>query len=278
MIELGKVQKLKIIRDTSIGVYLNCIEDEGEEDILLPRKQVPEDFNVEDEIEVFVYRDSEDRMIATTRSPKIKIGEFKFLKAVDKTKIGAFLDWGLEKDLLLPFNEQTNEIEIGKEYIVALYVDKSDRLCATMKINKMLREYSTYEKDDEVTGIIYNVNPEMGAFVIIDGKYDGLIPKNEMYNECTYGKTVEGRVTKVREDGKVYLSIRKKAYLQMDEDSTIILEKIQSQGGVLYLNDKSDPDKIKSELNMSKRAFKRGVGRLLKERKIKFIENGIKTI
>lgn len=278
MIELGKIQNLEVIRITPIGVYLNSKEDKSEEDILLPQKQVPEGKDVGDEIEVFVYRDSEDRLIATVRKPKINLGEVALLKVVQETKIGAFLDWGLEKDLFLPFNEQTTSVKVGREYLVYLYIDKSDRLCASMRIYKRLASDSPYKEDDKVKGIIYSIKDDLGAFVAVDNKYQGLISKDEFYGEYRYGDEIEARVVKVKEDGKLDLSLREKAYKQMDEDAEVILEKLKSNGGVLNLNDGSDPEEIKEELNMSKKAFKRAIGRLLKEKRIQFIEKGIKLV
>ncbi|WP_102398721.1 CvfB family protein [Haloimpatiens massiliensis] len=278
MIELGKIQNLEVIRITPIGVYLNSKENKSEDDILLPQKQVPEGTEVGDEIEVFVYRDSEDRLISTIRKPKINLGEVALLKVVQETKIGAFLDWGLEKDLFLPFNEQTTSVKVGREYLVYLYIDKSDRLCASMRIYKRLASDSPYKEDDKVKGTIYSIKDDLGAFVAVDNKYQGMIPKDEFYGEYRYGDEIEARVVKVKEDGKLDLSLREKAYKQMDEDAEVILEKLKNNGGMLNLNDGSDPEEIKEELNMSKKAFKRAIGRLLKEKRIQFIENGIKLV
>ncbi|AKL96281.1 RNA-binding protein [Clostridium aceticum] len=277
MIELGEVQKLEVVKSSEYGVYLSSKKDKNNS-ILLPKKQVPEGVEIGDEIEVFVYKDSEDRLIATTKKPKIKLGELAALRVVEVTKIGAFLDWGLEKDLLLPFKEQKGEVQEGSEYLVGLYIDKSDRLCATMEVHKLLSSESPYKKDDRVRGRIYGINEDIGAFVAIDNKYQGLIPKNELYGEYAYGDEVEARVTKVKEDGKLDLSLREKAYKQMDEDVKLILEKLKLKGGILLLKDDSDPEKIKKELNISKRAFKRAVGRLLKEGQIHLDEKGIKLI
>lgn len=276
MIFLGEIQKLKVKKNTSFGVYLTEGEGNRKEEVLLPKKEVPEGLKVGDSIEVFVYRDSEDRLIATTRRPKVTLGEVGLLKVKDITKIGAFLDWGLEKDLFLPFKEQTMKLEKGKKYLVGLYIDKSDRLCATMKIRDFLRTDSPYKENDWVKGTIYSINEDMGAFVAVDNKYQGLIPKKELMGVYTPGEEVELRVTKVKEDGKLDLSLREKSYLQMGKDAEKILDKIKENGGFLPLNDNSPPQEIKKELNMSKSAFKKAVGRLLKEGKIKFVKNGIK--
>lgn len=296
MIKLGKMQLLTVKRLSPIGIFLtdsneqkedkgfitdNYLEekkDKQKEEVLLPSKQVPEGIKVGHQLEVFVYKDSKDRPIATTRKPKLMLGELAPLRVVHQTKIGAFLDWGLERDLFLPFREQTDKIHLNNEYLVSLYVDKSERLCATMDVYKHLSSESPYKKDDKVKGIVIEVKKGMGAFIAIDCKYNGLIPENELFNDIKCGDSIEGRVTKVREDGKLNISLRQKAYIQMNSDSQKILDKLNKNNGKLNLNDKSSPDRIKSELNMSKNAFKRAVGRLLKEGKIKFADKGIEKI
>lgn len=277
MIELGMKQTLEIKRFTSVGAYLNT-EDGFEDDILLPKKEITEDMEVGQKLDVFVYRDAEDRMITTTREPMITLGNMAKLRVIDITKIGAFLDWGLERDLFLPFKEQTIKLERGREYLVGLYIDKSDRLCATMKLRDFLSTESPYAKDDWVEGTIYGMNDEFGAFVAVDNKYEALIPKKDLLGVYTIGEEVEARVTNVKEDGKIDLSLRDKAYLEMIDDAKIIIEALEKNNGSLYLNDKSDPDKIREELSISKSAFKRAIGRLLKEGEIEFIDGGIKLI
>ncbi|WP_432665856.1 S1-like domain-containing RNA-binding protein [Wukongibacter baidiensis] len=278
MIELGRIQNLKVVKMVSIGAYLNSKDDDMGDSILLPRKELESGTDVGDEIEVFVYKDSEDRLIATKRRPMLLMDEIAYLEVVDTATIGAFLDWGLEKDLFIPFKEQTCRVRTGKKYLVSLYIDKSERLCATMDIYNMLSSDSSYQEDDAVKGIIYNIKRDMGALVAIDNTYHGLIPNNELYGNYRCGDEIEARITKVREDGKLYLSLRKKAYKQMDDDSTVILDKLNARGGKLPFNDNSSPDKIKDEFRMSKRAFKRAVGRLLKEKKIQLTENGMELI
>jgi predicted RNA-binding protein (virulence factor B family) len=275
MIKLGEIQNLKIKRFTSPGAYLN---EEGieEEDILLPKAQIPKEAKVGDSLEVFVYRDSKDRVIATTNKPKITVGEIGHLMVASTTKIGAFLDWGLEKDLFLPFSEQVGRIERGKEYLVGVYIDKSDRICATMKVKNLLSTNAPYKENDKAKGTIYSIHRDIGAFVAVDDKYDSLIPKNELHGVYEVGEIVEVRVTKVKEDGRLNLSLRDKAYVQMDQDATTIMNKLKENGGTLMLNDNSPPAVIKKELNMSKSGFKRAVGKLLKEGIIEFMEDGIK--
>ncbi|OGO78933.1 MAG: RNA-binding protein [Clostridiales bacterium GWB2_37_7] len=278
MIELGKIQKLIVVRMTKVGAFLNTEFGRGDDDILLPMNQVPQDIEIEDEIEAFVYKDSEDRMIATTMKPKISIGELAALTVVDNTRIGAFLDWGLDKDLLLPFKEQTYKVEKNVEYLVGLYIDKSSRLCATMDIYKLLSDTSPYKVNERVKGTIYKINEDFGAFVAVDNKYNGLIPNKEFYGEYKAGDSVEVRIKKVREDGKLELSLRKEAYNEIDDDAKKIMDRLMLNGGKLALNDNSLPADIKAELNMSKNAFKRAIGRLYKERKIKITDDGIETI
>lgn len=277
MIELGKIQKLTAIKESAQGVYLHD-EDEKEQEILLPKNEVPSGIQMGDEIEVFVYKDSEDRWIATTERPKIIMHELSMLKVVDKTKIGAFLDWGLPKDLFLPFKEQSQSIKKGNDYLVGLYIDKSNRLCATMNIPKLLKNQSPYQENDKVKGTIYSLNKEIGAFVAVDNQYQGLIPAREFYGHYTIGDEVEAEVMKVKKDGKLDLRIRKKAYKEIDKDAEKILNRIINEGGYLELNDNSAPEKIKKELQMSKRAFKRAVGRLLKLNKIEMKDSGIQLI
>lgn len=278
MIKLGEYQELKIIRNSEYGLFLNTVEDSDEKDILLPNRYVDKSWNIGEIIEVFVYRDSKDRLIATTKKPKLTIGEIALLEVVEITPHGAFLDWGLEKDLFLPFKEQIRKILKGKEYLVSLYIDKSDRLCATMNIYDLLRTDSPYKVGDEVSGIIYIMNKEMGAFVAIDNIYHGMITNKELYGDYKLGKEIACRVINVREDGKLDLSIRKKSYIQMDDDADVIYLRLKEHGGVLPFNDATSPEIIKEEFGLSKRAFKRAIGKLLKERKILQTDAGIELI
>lgn len=275
MIQLGEMQTLYLVKKTDFGVYLG--EEEGNEknSILLPRRQVPVDAQHGDQIEVFVYKDSEDRLIATTNTPKFTLGQLAVLKVKEVGSIGAFMDWGLEKDLLLPFKEQSRRVHTGKEYLVTLYIDKSQRLCATTKVYELLESDSPYEVDDRVSGIIYDMLDEYGAFVAVDDKYHGMIPNKEFFHDYTIGDRVEARVTNVREDGKLDLSIREKAHIQMDADGEMIMKAIEGYDGKLPFNDKCDPSIIKEEFGLSKAAFKRAVGRLMKQGQIKVLEDGI---
>ncbi|GHU62411.1 RNA-binding protein [Clostridia bacterium] len=273
--ELGKKQFLTIMRIKDVGAFLG----KNEEDVvLLPKKQIPSHAKVGDELEVFLYKDSSDRIIATVNPAKLHLGEFALLKVIEVTAIGAFLDWGLEKDLLLPFKEQTKRVKQGEFCLVTLYVDKSERLCATMKLYPYLNTSSPYQKDDRVMGIVYEIKPEMGIFIAVDSQYCGRIPLEENFGYYEVGDSVEARVTKVKEDGKLDLSAREKAFLQMDIDAQIIWEKIEQNGGFLPFTDKTSPEVIKKECQLSKNAFKRAVGKLLKEKKIKITDQKIEKI
>jgi uncharacterized protein len=278
MIELGKVQKLEIVRKTQDGVYLNFKNSKDKNGILLTKNQVTNEIEIGNEIEVFVYKDSEDKMVATVRKPKLIMGELTSLRVVEITKFGAFLDWGLEKDLFLPFREQVGKIIKGSKYLVGLYVDSSNRLCATMNIYNLLSNDSPYKENDRVNGTIYSISKELGVFVAVDNKYQGLIPNKEVYGSYNEGDCVEVRIKRVRQDGKLELSLRKEAYNEIEDDAQKIISKLKLKGGTLQLNDSSHPDKIKAELNMSKGAFKRAVGKLLKERIIRITDNGIEMI
>ena len=276
MLELGKRQKLKVVKEVDFGIYLG---DEKEK-VLLPKKQVPEGIKVGDELEVFLYRDSADRPIATVRTPKLALGELAVLKVSDVTNIGAFLDWGLEKDLFLPFKQQTEKVKPGEECLVTLYLDRSGRLCATMKVYHELRTDSPYRKDDTVTGRVYETSGNFGVFVAVDDKYSALIPKKELYGgkEFQVGDKITARVANVKEDGKLELSVRQKAYLQMDEDAERLMEIIDSFDGVLPFSDKAKPEVIRRETGMSKNEFKRALGGLYKQRRVEIGEKSVRKI
>lgn len=269
--ELGKKQVLTVVKTVDFGVYLGTDNDK----VLLPKKQVPKGIEPGDPVEVFLYRDSSDRLIATTNEPKLTLGEIAVLKVVQVGKFGAFLDWGLEKDLFLPFKEQTTKVKPGDECLAALYIDKSQRLCATMKVYEYLRKDSDYQKDDQVEGIIYESSDNFGMFVAVDNKFSALIPKREVPGNLRVGMRVKARVTEVKPDGKLNLSVREKAFIQMDKDAALVLEKLEACGGKLPFNDKADAELIKKEFGLSKNAFKRAVGHLYKERKIEIREGGI---
>lgn len=271
---LGEKQVLTVVKKVDFGVYLGS----DEERVLLPKKQVPEGIEAGDPIEVFLYKDSSDRMIATTKEPKITLGQLAVLEVVDVGRIGAFLDWGLEKDLLLPFKEQTTKVEKGDRCLVSLYIDKSGRLCATMKVYPLLRTDSSYKKDDTVNGTVYEISRDFGVFVAVDNKFSALIPKREVYGRMYIGQQIEARVAAVKADGKLDLSVRSRIPEQMDADAQKIMERLEKSGGVLPFTDKADPERIRDEFGMSKAAFKRAVGRLMKQGKIRIDEKQEKIL
>jgi hypothetical protein len=281
---LGYTQTLVAVKKTDFGLFLTDIDKKDdknrdtEDEVLLPKNQVTEDMRVGSEIEVFLYKDSEDRMIATRLVPLIKIGEIKKLRVKEVNKIGAFLDWGLPKDLLLPFKEQIYDIKSGDEILVTVYIDLSDRLCATMDLYSRLSLLPPYQKDDMVKGTVYQVHEQFGAYVAVDNKYSALVPKKELHSELKPGEEIEARVLEVKEDGKLDLSLRQKAYVQMDADSALILDKLKQAGGSLPYQDKSSAEEIKEEFNLSKAAFKRAIGRLYKERVIVIEKDGIRLV
>ncbi len=277
MFQLGRKQELFVVKAVDFGVYLGEEINAGMDDrVLLPKKLVPENVQPGDKVEVFLYKDSKDRIIATTKMPSLMVGEVGRLTVSQVTKIGAFLDWGLEKDILLPYKEQTKKVYEGEEILVALYIDKSKRLAATMNVYEYLSKDSEYQKDDMVTGTVYQVSEEYGAFVAVDDQYSALIPKREIFGEVRVGDTVKSRVTGVKPDGKLDLSIREKAYIQIEKDAQKVLAIIDSFDGVLPFTDKANPEVIKRETQMSKNEFKRAVGNLLKNGKIEIKETCIR--
>ena len=280
MIKTGYKQKLKVVKKVEFGIYLaeEGAGDSADERVLLPNSRVPEGTKIGSELEVFIYRDSEDRQIATLAEPALTIGGLARLKVVQVTKIGAFLSWGLEKDLFLPYAQQTYKVSEGDEILVTMYADKSDRLCAKMDVYRSLEDVSPYKKDDTVTGTLYLISNNFGAFVAVDDRYSALIPKKEMFGSAEKlvpGQKVTARVAKVMDDGRLQLAVRDKGYIQRNEDADKILDLIKASGGKLDFYDKSDPELIRERTGMSKNEFKRAVGKLLKEDKISIGEGTI---
>ncbi len=273
--QLGKKQILTVVKMVDFGVYLADTED-PEDRVLLPKKQLRAGVRPGDQLEVFLYKDSRDRPIATTADPLLSLGEVGRLKVKEVSRIGAFLDWGLEKDLFLPFRQQTRKVRAGEECLVAVYVDKSGRLCATMNVYEYLRTDSPYGENDRVTGTIYQISDNFGAFVAVDDLYSGLIPRKEFFGQAQIGDQVEARVTGVKTDGKLDLSLRDKSYLQIDADAELVMQALEESGGELPFSDKTSPEVIKKEFSMSKNAFKRAVGRLLKEGRVEITDKSIR--
>ena len=263
MIELGKKQKLTVVKSVDFGVYLGeDMQADAKNRVLLPSRQVPEGTKEGDSIEAFIYKDSQDRLIATTKEPKLQVGQTAVLKVSQVTRIGAFLDWGLEKDLLLPYHEQTLKVREGEDVLVALYIDKSSRLCATMKVYHYLSTRTPYVVGDMVKGRVYEISDRFGVFVAVDDKYSALIPAREAKGKYRPGKILE-------------LTDRQKAYLQINEDAENVLEVINEFAGVLPFDDKASPEVIQREFGLSKGAFKRAIGHLMKEGKVEIKDKRI---
>jgi len=287
MILLGRIQTLRVTKKTDFGVYLSSqgiepdtsfVPDKKEvvdvPSILLPKAQA-KDLAVGNTVEVFVYKDSEDRPIATTAKPLLTMGSIARLTVKEVTGIGAFLDWGLAKDLFLPFKEQTFRVQKGDSVPVTLYIDKSSRLCATAKIYNALGSDSPYKADDQVSGTVYEIIDAFGAYVAVDDRYSALIPNKELFTTLKPGETIRARVTKVQPDGRLVLSIREKSYLQMDTDCTLVYDALVKAGGFLPYHDKTSPELIKTKFGLSKNAFKRAIGHLQKEGKLLIEDDGI---
>lgn len=286
MILLGRIQTLRVVKKTDFGLYLADTETEQTTatwskneiidvpSVLLPKKQA-EGKSVGDTIEVFIYKDSEDRPIATTTKPLLTLSEIAKLTVKEVTNIGAFLDWGLAKDLFLPFKEQTFRVQKGDSVLVTLYIDKSSRLCATAKVYNSLKADSPYRAEDQVSGTVYELIDAFGAYVAVDDRYSALIPKKELFTTLRPGETIQARVTKVQPDGRLVLAIREKSYLQMDKDCSLVYEALCKAGGFLPYHDKTSPDLIKAKFGLSKNAFKRAIGHLQKEGRLLIEDDGI---
>ncbi|HEX3008637.1 MAG TPA: S1-like domain-containing RNA-binding protein [Bacteroidales bacterium] len=273
MVELGKYNKLKVVKKLDFGVYLDG-EEQGE--ILLPLRYVPENCEVDDEVEVFIYFDSEDRIIATTEKPLAQVEEFAYLRVVSVNTIGAFLDWGLMKDLLVPFREQKQKMEEGKFYLVFVYLDKdSNRIVASAKLDQFLDntppDYSTGQEVD----LVIASQTDLGFNAIVNNTHWGMLYKNEVFKPLSKGMKLKGYIKKVREDDKIDLSLNRLGYGKIDDISAKLLKKIEDNGGRLDLTDKSDPELIYLKLNMSKKVFKMAVGALYKERLITITPQGL---
>ncbi len=278
MMRLGEYQELYCVKKVDFGIYL-ADDPSAEERVLLPGKQVPEGTEIGDRLKVFLYKDSSDRPIATIHKPKLTLGGLACLTVKEVTRIGAFLDWGLEKDLFLPYKQMTERVSAGDEILVTLYIDKSERLCASMEgIYHLLGTHSPYQIGDMVRGRVYEFSDNFGMFVAVDDRYSARVPRHEDYSACRIGDVIEAKVSMVREDGKLELTLREKAYIQMDYDAQKVLELLDSYGGVLPFSEKASPEVIKRETGMSKNAFKRAIGHLYKERRITLEGSAIRKL
>lgn len=275
MIEIGQYNTLKIVRDTSVGLYLS----DGKQDILLPNKYVPKKFEMGDEMAVFVYLDQEERMVATTLKPYIRLNEFAFLRVNFVNKFGAFMDWGLEKDLFVPFREQARPMEKSKRYLIYMYLDeKTNRLVGTSKINQFLdNEHLTVTQGEEVDLIVSHIT-EVGINVIINEQHKGLLYKDEVYEDLRTGDRLIGYIKNIRPDNKIDVSVQKPGFEGIEPNAEKILEELRASRGFLRLNDDSHPEDIKTVLKMSKKTFKKAIGTLYKQKLIDIKEDGIYLI
>lgn len=275
MLEIGVYHTLKIDRETKVGLFLVNEKDE----VLLPNKYVPSDFKIGDDLTVFVYLDHEERPVATTIKPYITVNNFGVLKVNYINKFGAFLDWGLEKDLFVPFKEQARPMEKDKRYVVHLYKDsQTNRLVASSKINQFLDiEPLDIEPNQEVDLMVTHIT-DIGINVIINGKFKGLAYKNEVYDNISPGYKTKGYIKSIRPDGKIDVSFQKLGFEAIDDSAQQILEALKQNGGSLRLNDNSHPEEIKSVLKMSKKTFKKAIGSLYKQKLIDINNDGIQLV
>jgi predicted RNA-binding protein (virulence factor B family) len=276
MANIGKINHLKVLRKVDHGLYL---DGENLGDILIPKRYVPENTEVGDELEVFLYTDSEDRLIATTEKPIAKVGEFAAMKVVHTNKFGAFLDWGLSKDLFVPFREQNAKMEEGRTYLVFVYLDlDTDRVAASAKLDQFLDETPPDFEAGQSVEIIIAQRTDLGYKVIIEGTHWGMIYNNEIFEPLRIGDRKAAFIKKMRDDDKIDVSLQQSGYERIDGIAQSIMEQLEKAGGSLPLNDKSEPDSIKEQFGISKKAFKKAIGALYKQRLIDINENGIKKI
>ncbi len=277
MFKLGATQTLSVVKKSIHGVYLEAMDnDEKSAQVLLPTNQVTDNMLPGSLVDVFIYRDSDDRLIATTITPKLVMGQFTLLEVKEVNDIGAFLDWGLSKDLFLPYKEQKRELCAGDKVFCTLYIDKSGRLCATTRVYDLLYNNHSYQTGDTVSGTVFDINERLGAFIAVDNKYLALLPTHLSNTSVSIGDTVTATIMEVKEDGKITLKMREAAHIQMDTDAALILEKLKENGGYLPYHDKSSPDEIQAAFGFGKKAFKRAIGRLYKERRIIIEKEGIR--
>lgn len=274
--QLGEYNQLTILRFTPPGAYL---ADEQENVVLLPNKYLTPDMEEGQSVSVFLYLDSEDRIVATTEKPYIERNTFAFLTVKEVNHFGAFLDWGLEKDLMVPFREQTVKMEEGKSYLVYMFLDDAtQRLIASAKVKKFLETEHIVVKEQEEVELLIGNETDLGVNVIVNDTYSGLIFKNNFFKHLQRGDRTRGYVQKVREDGKLDILLEKEGIEKIAPNALLLLEKLNENNGFLPLTDKSDPDTIQQVLGMSKKTFKQAVGSLYKQRVISIEENGLRRI
>jgi predicted RNA-binding protein (virulence factor B family) len=276
MAEIGVINQLRVVKELDFGIYLDG-GDHGE--ILMPKRYVPENCKIDDVIDAFIYRDSEDRIIATTERPLAMIGEFAYLKVVSISTVGAFLDWGLPKDILVPYREQRHNMEVGKKYIVRIYLDHdSERVVASTKIDKFLDNLPPEFTDGQEVDLFIVSKTDIGYKAIINNSHFGMLYQNEVFQTIKQGQRIKGFIKKVREDEKIDLCLEKPGYEKLDSLAEKILEILKDNEGFLSVTDKSDPEKIYKQFGASKKSYKKAVGALYKQRLINIEEFGIRLI
>lgn len=273
--KVGEYNDLEVVKELDFGIYFR----EGEVEILMPTKWVPQGTKIGDTLNVFVFRDSDDRLIATTVKPFAIADTFAFLEAKQVNEIGAFMDWGMDKDLLVPFREQAQRMDAGKSYVVFVYLDEeTDRLVGSTKLSRfIIREDIDVQEGDIVDLLIYS-ETDLGFNAIVNDLYTGLIYKNEIYEAIRVGDKMQGFVKRVREDEKIDLSLQKSGYELVDDVKWRILKLIKDENGLLALNDNSSPEEIKAKLQISKKAFKKAIGALYRERLVNLTDKGVELI
>ncbi len=276
MIRLGEYNTLEILRETDPGLYLG---DTEENVVLLPHRYKPENFNIGDMLEVFVYLDYEERPVATTLTPHVLLNDFGYLHCSDVNEFGAFMDWGVQKQLFVPFKEQARPMKVGNWYIVYLSMDEqTSRLVGSSKTNKYLNNDTvTLEKFDEISIMVTHIT-DLGANVIINGKHKGLIFINDIFEDIRTGDTMKAFVKSVREDNKIDVVLQSPGYRSIEPNANFILDELKAGGGFMPLHDKSDPQDIKNELGMSKKSFKKAIGTLYKDKQIVIKPDGIELV
>ncbi|WP_413578180.1 S1 RNA-binding domain-containing protein [Bdellovibrio sp. HCB290] len=272
MVEIGRLNKLKSVKRAEFGMFLDG-GDDGE--ILLPRRYVSDDMNAGDEIEVFVHFDSEDRLVATTELPKAMVGEFAHLMVKSVENVGAFLDWGLGKDLFLPFAEQTRDLRVGQAVVVYLYLDKTDRISSSMRLDRYISKEAGDYKEGQQVDLFVAAQTDLGFKAIINGKHWGMIYTNEIFDRLVHGQKLKGYIKKVRDDGKIDLSLQKLGHQSSEDIGPLILERLREEGGFLPINDKTSADLIYEMFGVSKKKYKMALGDLYKKRIITVKDDGI---
>lgn len=277
MIEIGRTNTLKVVKEVDFGIYLDGGSKYGE--ILMPTRYIPEGTEVDHYLDVFIYLDSEDRIIATTDVPYAEVGEFAYLKCVGTTSFGAFLDWGLAKDLLVPFREQAHEMKEGLSYFVRIYLDEeTERIVASSKTNQFLDNSPHDFEEGEEVDLIIGTPSDLGIRVVVNEKFSGLLYHNEIFSPIKPGIRTKGYIKKIREDEKLDIALQPPGYEKVEGIAGQILEKIQNSGGYLEVNDKSSPESIKYVFGISKKVFKKAIGALYRDRLITIEENGVRIV